>query len=327
MIPCAEPGFTVSCPDTTAKASFRLWRKSCATDRCSALGGALWRGGAGVGDLPSAYRRDDHDADREPVRGPGRCRRQPAAVHRVGHRLRPGLERLHRAVRRDSADRQWAGTRRPTATSARRPAPALADASGNVTFPAADPNHAFHPFKGASPQGLFNCLAPTRPSPANGLPDFTNCQFRVSTNNSAGTSDQVFLTMTLPAASAGTAPGLHGHAGCRDGRGGVQLRVHRDHRFAGADVLDEPGDDRGWDHDQRRRCALGDADDGGFVPDHRHRDQRRRAGRGEAFTLVSRRRTPTWRRTSRAPRLAARSERRTASRSPGSPVRRRRRSR
>ena len=90
------------------------------------------------------------------------------------------------------------------------PAPSLADASGNVTFPAADPNHGFHPFKGASPQGLFNCLAPTDASPGNGLPDFTNCQVRVSTNNSAGTSDQVFLTMTLPAGSVGTAPGFTG---------------------------------------------------------------------------------------------------------------------
>ncbi len=90
------------------------------------------------------------------------------------------------------------------------PAPALADASGNVTFDSADPNHGFHPFKGASPQGLFNCLSPNQPSPANGLPDFTNCQLRVSTNNSAGTSDQTFLTLSLPEASVGTAPDFTG---------------------------------------------------------------------------------------------------------------------
>ncbi len=90
------------------------------------------------------------------------------------------------------------------------PAPNLADANGNVTFLASDSNHAFHPFKGASPQGIFNCLAPAQASPNNGLPDFTNCQVRVSSNNTVGTSDQVFLTMTLPAAAAGVAPGFTG---------------------------------------------------------------------------------------------------------------------
>ncbi|MGZ4799429.1 MAG: putative Ig domain-containing protein [Acidimicrobiia bacterium] len=90
------------------------------------------------------------------------------------------------------------------------PAPATADAGGVVTFPAADPNFSFHPFKGASPQGLFNCLAPGQASPGNGLPDFTNCQFRVSSNNSASTSDQVFRTMTLPAAAATSPPGFTG---------------------------------------------------------------------------------------------------------------------
>jgi hypothetical protein len=49
-----------------------------------------------------------------------------------------------------------------------------------------------------SPQGLFNCLSPSAASPANGLPDFKNCQLRVSTNNSAATADQVFLNLQLP---------------------------------------------------------------------------------------------------------------------------------
>ena len=78
------------------------------------------------------------------------------------------------------------------------PAAALADGSGNVTFAAADANHAFHPFKGASPQGLFNCLSLNDPSPNNGLLDHRTCTVRVSTNNSAATADQVFLTMVLP---------------------------------------------------------------------------------------------------------------------------------
>jgi hypothetical protein len=90
------------------------------------------------------------------------------------------------------------------------PAPVLADGTGVATFLASDANHAFHPFRGASPQGLFNCLAPGQASPANGLPDFTNCQLRVSSNNTVGTSDQVFLTMTLPAAAATVAPNFTG---------------------------------------------------------------------------------------------------------------------
>ncbi len=82
------------------------------------------------------------------------------------------------------------------------PAAQQADASGNVTFDQNDINHAFHPFKGASPQGLFNCLAPGQADPNNGLPSFANCQLRVSTNLTTATSDQDFRTMTLPSAVA-----------------------------------------------------------------------------------------------------------------------------
>jgi hypothetical protein len=78
------------------------------------------------------------------------------------------------------------------------PAPVVADGAGSASFSSADANHAFHPFKGASPQGLFNCLSPNDPSPNNGLPDHRNCQIRVSSNNAASTSDQVFLSIALP---------------------------------------------------------------------------------------------------------------------------------
>jgi hypothetical protein len=78
------------------------------------------------------------------------------------------------------------------------PAAAIADATGSVTFDIADVNHRFQPFKGPSPQGLFNCLSLNDPSPANGLPDYRTCKLRVSTNNSAATSDQVFLQLVLP---------------------------------------------------------------------------------------------------------------------------------
>ena len=89
------------------------------------------------------------------------------------------------------------------------PASAIASASGTVTFLSTDVNHAFKPFKGASPQGLFNCLGLTDPSPNNGLPDFTNCKLRVSTNNSIGTSDQAFLNLRLPN-TVGSAPNFTG---------------------------------------------------------------------------------------------------------------------
>ncbi len=86
------------------------------------------------------------------------------------------------------------------------PAAALADASGNVTFDMADVNHALHPFKGASPQGLFNCLSLYDPSPNNGLTDYRTCKLRVSTNNSAATADQVFLPIVLPDAPGTVVP-------------------------------------------------------------------------------------------------------------------------
>lgn len=81
------------------------------------------------------------------------------------------------------------------------PAAAIADASGNVTFDAADPNHAFHPFKDSSPSGMFNCLSPNDPDPGNGLTSYRNCQVRMSTNNAAATSDQAFLAIQLPDAA------------------------------------------------------------------------------------------------------------------------------
>lgn len=79
------------------------------------------------------------------------------------------------------------------------PAPALTDGSGNATFNMNDPNHAFHPFRGESPQSLFNCLAPNQANLNNGLPNWHNCQIRVSSNNTVTTGDQAFLGIILPA--------------------------------------------------------------------------------------------------------------------------------
>ena len=67
-----------------------------------------------------------------------------------------------------------------------------------MTFSSSDVNHRFKPFKGTSPQGLFDCRATGDPASAPGQPSFTNCQVRVSSNNSTSTSDQVFFTLSLP---------------------------------------------------------------------------------------------------------------------------------
>ena len=72
------------------------------------------------------------------------------------------------------------------------PAPAVADASGKVTFSVGDANHRFRPFTGDSPQGLFNCRAPGA-AVSSSLPSFTNCKVRVSTNNAVRTGDQQFI--------------------------------------------------------------------------------------------------------------------------------------
>lgn len=81
------------------------------------------------------------------------------------------------------------------------PAPVPADSNGQVTFDANSANHKFIPFRGGSPQGDFNCLAPADPpfTPTDGLTDYTNCTIRVSSNNATVTSDQRFFNLVVPA--------------------------------------------------------------------------------------------------------------------------------
>ncbi len=85
------------------------------------------------------------------------------------------------------------------------PAAAITDAKGVATFDATDANHAFTPFRGTSPQDLFNCLGQGDESPPNDLPDFDACQVRVASTNIAATQDQVFLTIALPGRSGSVA--------------------------------------------------------------------------------------------------------------------------
>jgi hypothetical protein len=79
------------------------------------------------------------------------------------------------------------------------PAAVIVDKDGSATFAADDPNHAFHPFVGISPQGQFRCVPPGSPSPTDNVPQYEQCQIRVSTNNVQSTPDQVFLPIVLGA--------------------------------------------------------------------------------------------------------------------------------
>lgn len=105
------------------------------------------------------------------------------------------------------------------------PAAATADANGSVTFNSTDPNFRFTPFRGASPQGLFNCLGPSDPSPSNGLDDHRNCQVRVSTSNTTATSDQVYKTLALPNAPIANTPPTVNAGPDRPGAPGVAVNL------------------------------------------------------------------------------------------------------
>jgi hypothetical protein len=91
--------------------------------------------------------------------------------------------------------------------NATAPAAVTVGPDGTARFPARDPNFGFTPFTGASPQSLFNCLAPGEPSPKNRLPDFTNCRIRVATSTTTVTADQAFASIRVTALRPG-APGI-----------------------------------------------------------------------------------------------------------------------
>jgi hypothetical protein len=77
------------------------------------------------------------------------------------------------------------------------------DANGNGSFDANDPNNHFKPFKGVGLQDKFGCIGPNDPALTDnqnpdGVPVYTNCQIRVSTDQNNVTTDQQYLTITLP---------------------------------------------------------------------------------------------------------------------------------
>ena len=161
--------------------------------------------------------------------------------------------------------------------------PVLADGTGTATFLSTDPNHAFTPFKGESPQSLFNCLSPNDPalSPVNSLQDFRNCQIRVSTSNTNVTGDQSFLSIQLPDAVAADDDD-DGDADYDDDDGGAD-----DDDDGRADNYD---DDGGADDHDDDGGADDDDDDGG-ADDHdddgaRRRRRRRRSRRLTTTTVA-----------------------------------------
>ncbi|HET9730164.1 MAG TPA: hypothetical protein VFR41_12115 [Acidimicrobiia bacterium] len=77
------------------------------------------------------------------------------------------------------------------------PQPVVVGRDGTATFPAV------RPFSGASPQGLFNCLALGAKSPRNGLVDYRDCRVRVSSNVGFATPDQLFVRIVLGSDSSG----------------------------------------------------------------------------------------------------------------------------
>jgi len=87
--------------------------------------------------------------------------------------------------------------------NATAPAAVTVGPDGIARFPARDPNFGFTPFTGASPQSLFNCLAPGEPSPRNGQPDFTDCRIRVATSTTTVTADQAFASIRVTALRPG----------------------------------------------------------------------------------------------------------------------------
>jgi hypothetical protein len=130
---------------------------------------------------------------------------QPFTVVATG--FRPGsLVYIEQCDGTPVKQRGWSPTLNCDLGSA--PAPVVAARDGTARFDAGDRNHAFRAFRGESPQTLFNCVVAGEAPPRNGLPAFSNCRVRVSSNNASVTDDQTFFDVRLVNAprAAATAP-------------------------------------------------------------------------------------------------------------------------
>jgi hypothetical protein len=89
------------------------------------------------------------------------------------------------------------------------PASVIVDSSGRVQFTAGDRNHGFQPFLGASPETLFSCLKDNAAvNQKSVVPEYRNCQIRLSTNNTESTPDQVMVPIVFGAAANSSSSGL-----------------------------------------------------------------------------------------------------------------------
>jgi hypothetical protein len=74
---------------------------------------------------------------------------------------------------------------------------APSDVNGAGTFPAFDHNLGFYPVHGIAPSGNWSCVAPGEPNPLPGFPFYTNCQLKVTVNQSLVNPGDALLTLTL----------------------------------------------------------------------------------------------------------------------------------
>jgi hypothetical protein len=88
------------------------------------------------------------------------------------------------------------------------PASVIVDPAGRVQFTEGDRNHGFHPFLGTGPETLFSCLRVNAAVSSKSLvPEYRNCQIRVSTSNYQATDDQVMVPIAFGSAAGSSSSG------------------------------------------------------------------------------------------------------------------------
>jgi hypothetical protein len=79
------------------------------------------------------------------------------------------------------------------------PAGVKSSATGTGTFTAYDINTGFYPFTGESPSQLFACVPPDQAGGNfGGVPVFTNCQLRLTVQDTSTSAAETFLAMATP---------------------------------------------------------------------------------------------------------------------------------
>lgn len=79
------------------------------------------------------------------------------------------------------------------------PAGVESSATGTGTFTAYDPNFGFNAFRGESPSDLFACVPPDEAGDSfGGVPVYTDCQLRLTTDDISTSAPETFLAMATP---------------------------------------------------------------------------------------------------------------------------------